>query len=135
MSFNIRKLIKETIESELLCEVKIEIDDVKHRGFAEQLGQIYKRALASLDPLKIYGKIGVKSSVSSEDASVFEITLANGDVIQALRNTNPAFGIIKINNGEDHMIYSNELFSNNFPELIKKYYLQYKTAKAGMPSI
>ncbi len=135
MNFDIRKLIKETIENELLCEVNIEIDDVKHRGFAEQLGQMYKRALASLDPLKIYGKVGIKSSVSSEDASVFEITLSNGDIIRALRNTNPAFGTIKINNGEDHMIYSDELFSNKFPELIKKYYLQYKAAKAGMPSM
>lgn len=135
MNFDIRKIISETIENELLCEVKIEIDDVKHRGFAEQLGQMYKKALVSLRPLKIYGKIGIKSAVSDEDASVFEIILSNGDVIQALRNSNPAYGTIKINNGNDQMIYSSELLSNKFPELIKKYYLQYKTAKAGMPSI
>ena len=135
MSFDIRKIISETIETELLCEVRIKIDDVKHRGFAERLGQMYKSVLASLKPLKIYGKVGIKSTISDEDASVFEIVLSNGDVINALRNTNPAFGKIKINNGQDHIIYSDELLSNKFPELIKKYYLQYKTAKAGIPSM
>lgn len=135
MNSDIRKIISETIENELLCEVKIEIDDVKHRGFAEQLGQMYKRALASLKPLKIYGKVGIKSAVSEEDVSIFEIVLSNGDVIQAMRNTNPAYGSIKINHIKSYMVYSQELFSNKFPELIKKYYLQYKTAKAGIPSI
>ena len=135
MSSKLRKLIRESIESELLCEVKIEIDDTKNRGFADQLGQMYKQSLAELKPIKIYGKLGIKSSHSSEDASMFIITLANGDSIKAIRNTNPAFGTIEINDEKEFMIYSKELFSNKFPDLIKKYYLEYKTAKAGIPSI
>ena len=131
MLYNIRKLIRESIESELLCEVKIEIDDTKHRGFAEQLGKMYKKALK---PIKIYGKLGIPSAHSGDDASIFEVTLANGDIIKALRNTNPAFGNIKIGDKE-FFINSKELFSNKFPDLLKKYYLLYKTAKAGIPSI
>lgn len=135
MLYNLRKLIRETIQRSFLCEVKIDIDDVKNRGFADQIGQMYKRSLASLNPIKIVGKIGIKSSYSDADASIFKITLTNGDVIKAFRNTNPAFGTIKINNSKERIVYSDELFSNKFPDLIRKYYLEYKTAKAGMPSI
>ena len=135
MFTNLRKLIRESIESELLCEVLMKFDDVKNRGFADQVGQLYKSALASLKPLKIYGKIGIKSAHSDSDASEFEITLANGDIIKATRNTNPAFGTILINDGEKRMVYSQELFSNKFPDLIKKYYMEYKMANAGIPSI
>lgn len=135
MHSKLRKLIRESIETSLLCEVKISIDDVKKRGFAEQLGQMYKKSLAALKPLKIIGKIGVQSAHSGEDKSLFEITLSNGDSIKAMRNTNPAFGTISVNNGPEQTIYSQELFQNKFPDLIKKYYLAYRTAKAGMPSM
>ena len=135
MQYNLRKLIRESIESELFCEVRIKIDDVKKRDFTKALGQIYKKALASINPVKILGKIGVESSHSSQDASVFEITLANGDVIKAIRNTNPAFGTVLINGVSEYEILSQELFTNKFPDLIRKYYLIYKTANAGIPSI
>ncbi len=132
MNYKLRKIIKETIESSLLCEVKIEIDDVKKRGFASQLGQMYKAALKELKPLKIYGKIGVESAHSAEDVSTFVITLSNGDVIKAIRNTNPAFGNITVNNNKDFFITSKELFGSKFPDIIKKYYLAYKAAKSGI---
>lgn len=133
MNYNLRKLIRESIESELLCEVRIDIEDVKKRGFADQLGNLYKKILAPIKPLKIYGKLGIKSEHSDSDASIFKITLVNGDVIQALRNTNPAYGNVSVN-GQDFFINSRELLNIKFPELIKKYYLEYKTAKAGIPS-
>jgi hypothetical protein len=132
---NLRKLIKETLEFALLCEVKIDIEDTKKRGFAQQIGQMYKDALKELKPIKIYGKLGVESAHSSQDSSLFIITLKNGDVINAFRNTNPAFAKITINKTSEYQINSQELFANKFPELIKKYYLEYKTAKAGIPSI
>lgn len=134
MQYNLRKLIRETIETNLLCEVKIDIKDVKQRGFADELGKMYHEALKELKPVKIYGQLGVQSTTSAFDASVFEITLANGDKIYALRNTNPAYGTVTIH-GQEFFINSKELFSNKFPELIKKYYLEYKRAKAGIPSI
>lgn len=129
---SIRKLIKETIELNLLCEVKIDIEDVKKRGFADELGKMYKASLASLKPIKIYGKLGAQTK--GGEASMFEIILQNGDKIHAVRNTNPAFGNVSIN-GNDYFINSQELFSNQFPDLIKKYYLEYKTANAGIPSM
>lgn len=131
---NLRKLIRETIEGELLCEVRIQIDDVKHRGFADALGKLYKKSLSELNPIRIYGKIGIPSHYSGDDMSIFEITLKNGDIIKVLRNTNPALATITIN-GNESFIGSQELFSNKFPDLIKKYYLEYKTANAGIPSV
>lgn len=133
MSYNIRKLIRESIETSLLCEVKMDIKDEKNRGFADQVGQMYKAALAELKPVKIYGKLGTQTA--GGEASVFEITLSNGDIIEATRITNPAFANIVINGTNEYTVYSNELFSGKFPEIIKKYYLEYKTAKAGIPSI
>ena len=134
MNFTIKKIIRETIESEFLCEVRIDIQDVKKRGFADALGKLYKDSLAILKPIKILGRLGLESAHSSDDASKFEITLSNGDIIRTLKNTNPAYGNIIIN-GQEFFIGSKELFSNKFPDLIKKYYLEYKTAKAGIPSI
>lgn len=131
---NLRELIKETLEFALLCEVKIDIDDTKKRGFANQLGQMYKEALKDLKPIKIYGKLGVDSAHSNQDSSVFIVTLKNGDKITAIRNTNPAYGRITINKTTEYLVNSQELFTNKFPDLIKKYYLEYKTAKAGIPS-
>jgi hypothetical protein len=133
MSYNIRKFIRESIETSLLCEVKMDISDEKNRGFADQVGQMYKAALAELKPVKIHGKLGTQTA--GGEASVFEITLSNGDIIQATRVTNPAFATIVINGTNEYTVYSNELFSNKFPEIIKKYYLEYKTAKAGIPSM
>lgn len=133
MNSDIRKIIREAIESTLLCEVKMDIKDVKDRGFAEELGKMYKTSLSELKPIKIHGKLGIEGPQGG-DASVFEITLQNGDSILALRNTNPAYGAITIN-GSEFFVSSQELFANKFPELIKKYYLEYKTAKAGIPSI
>lgn len=133
MISNIRKLIRESIESTLLCEVKMSIDDEKNRGFADQIGQMYKASLAELKPIRIYGKLGTETP--GGEASVFEITLYNGDIIKATRITNPAYAIVSINGEKEYKIHSSELFSNKFPELIKKYYLEYKTAKAGIPSI
>lgn len=133
MSYNLRKLIRESIETTLLCEVKMDISDEKNRGFADQVGQMYKAALAELKPTKIHGKLGAQTA--GGEASVFEITLSNGDIIKATRVTNPAFAHIVINGTNEYTVYSNELFSNKFPEIIKKYYLEYKTAKAGIPSI
>jgi hypothetical protein len=133
MLFNIRKLIRESIETTLLCEVKMDIQDLKDRGFADQIGQMYKEALSELKPVKIHGKLGTQTK--GGEASVFNITLLNGDTISATRVTNPAIAHISINGKNEYTIYSQELFSNKFPELIKKYYLEYKTAKAGMPLI
>jgi hypothetical protein len=133
MSSKLRKLIRESIETTLLCEVKMDISDEKNRGFADQVGQMYKASLAELKPTKIHGKLGAQTS--GGEASVFEITLSNGDIIQATRITNPAFAHIVINGTNEYTVYSNELFSNKFPDIIKKYYLEYKTAKAGIPSI
>jgi hypothetical protein len=60
----------------------------------------------------------------------------NGDIIYAIRSVNPAFANININKGaKEIFVNSKEMFSNKFPEIIKKYYLAYKTAKAGIPSI
>src|SRR6185369_4179298 len=131
MLSSIRKIVKEVIEeSFLLCEVKIDIDDTQKRGFADQLGQMYKESLKELKPVKIYGKLNIPIP-GSDNASVFVITLSNGDVIRAIRNTNPAYGDININDEpKGHLIASQELFNHKFPDLIKKYYLQYKTAKA-----
>jgi len=131
---SIRQLIKETISHEFLCEVKIDITDEKKRGFADTLGKLYKSTLSILKPKRIYGKLGLKSEITGEDFSVFEVNLQNGDKIQALRNTSPAFGNIIVN-GKEFFVNSHELLSNKFPELIKKYYLEYKTANAGIPSI
>ena len=132
MSINLRKLIKETIEFALLCEVKIDIDDIKKRGFADQVGEMYKNALKELRPIKIVGKLGAETP--GGEASLFEITLENGDKIRATRHTNPAYGNITIN-GQEYFVGSNDLFTNKFPDLIKKYYLEYKIAKAGIPSM
>lgn len=136
MVYNLRKIIKLVLEeSMLICEVKIDIDDTNKRGFSDQLGQIYKESLKELKPIKIYGRLNI-SLPNSDNASVFIITLSNGDIIQAIRNINPAYGSININNGEkEFFINSQELFSGKFPDIIKKYYLEYKTAKAGIPSI
>lgn len=131
--FNLRKLIRESIETTLLCEVKMDISDEKNRGFANQVGQMYKAALSSLKPTKILGRLSAQTP--GGEASVFQITLSNGDVIKALRNTNPAFGTININGNHDITIYSQELFKNKFPDLIKKHYLEYKMANAGIPSM
>lgn len=131
MKYNIRKLIKETIEKEFLCEVKIDIDDIKKRGFAKEVGNMYKNSLEVLNPISIIGKLGVNTN--SGEASTFTIALQNGDVIQAHRNTNPAFGVVLIN-GEEFFVNSQELFSGKFPDIIKKYYSEYKTAKVGIPS-
>lgn len=133
MMFNLRKLIRESIETALLCEVKMDISDEKNRGFANQVGQMYKAALSSLKPTKILGRLSAQTP--GGEASVFEITLSNGDIIKATRNTNPAFGIININGTHDITIYSQELFQNKFPDLIKKHYLEYKMANAGIPSM
>jgi len=133
MMFNLRKLIRESIETTLLCEVKMDISDEKNRGFANQVGQMYKAALSSLKPTKILGRLSAQTP--GGEASVFQITLSNGDVIKALRNTNPAFGTININGNHDITIYSQELFKNKFPDLIKKHYLEYKMANAGIPSM
>lgn len=136
MISNIRKIVKKVIEeSFLICEIKIDIEDTKKRGFADQLGQMYQKSLKELKPVKIYGKLNI-SLPGSDNASVFIITLANGDVIKAIRNTNPAYGSISINDDKkDFFIASQELFSGPFPDIIKKHYLEYKTAKAGIPSI
>lgn len=125
----LRKFIKNVLEENfLICEVSVSIEDEKERGFGDQIGQLYKDILKPLKPVKIQGRL-------TKDMSLFVIKLANGDTIQAHRNTNPAYGVIKINSGEEILIQSEELFRNQFPELIKKYYLINKTAKAGIPSI
>ena len=131
MHFNIRKLIKETIELKYLCEVKIDIEDTKQRGFADEVGKMYKNSFAELNPINIYGKLGIKGAHG--DGSFFKITFENGDVISAIKYTNPAFAIIDIN-GQEFTVKSNELVSSQFPDLLKKYYLNYKTAKAKIPS-
>jgi hypothetical protein len=127
----LRYIIKETIEeNSILCEVKIDIEDEKKRGFADAIGQQYKDSLKELKPIKIKGKLGI------DDISRFVITLMNGDIIYAIRSVNPAFANININKGaKEIFVNSKEMFSNKFPEIIKKYYLAYKTAKAGIPSI
>ena len=135
MISKLRTLIRESIEAQFLCEVRVSIKDEKQRGFADQLGQMYKSILKPLKPLKIIGRLGLESAVSSYDASAFIITLENGDVIHAVRNTNPAFGKITVNDDFEKGVGSAELFTNKFPELIKKYYSEYKTAKSGIPSI
>lgn len=135
MISKIRKIIQLVLEESLLvCEVKVDISDEKKRGFADQLGQMYKESLKELKPVKIYGKLNI-STPTLDNASVFIITLSNGDTIQAVRNTNPAYGNITINGEKEFFIGSQELFSGKFPDIIKKHYLEYKAAKAGIPSI
>lgn len=114
---SLRKFIKNILEeSFLVCEVSVKINDEKKRGFADELGQMYKEILKPLKPIKIQGNL-------NSDMSLFLITLANGDTIQAQRNVNPAYGTIKVNGGDETLIRSSELFQQKFPELIKKYYL------------
>lgn len=131
MSNKIRNIIKEALEeSALLCEVKIAIDDEKKRGFAQAIGQQYKESLKDLKPVKIEGRLKL------DNDSLFVITLSNGDIIQASKSSNPAYANIIINRGEkEYFINSQELFTNKFPDLVKKYYLEYKIAKAGIPSM
>jgi hypothetical protein len=127
---SLRKIIREQVESLLICEIKIDIDDLKHRGFADQIGKIFQDSFADLNPVKITGKIGIKSVMGSgEDSSEFNILLANGDKIYVFRNTNPAFVRIKVNKEEPILVGSQEMFSDKLPNIAKKYYLASKSEK------
>lgn len=127
---SLRKIIREQVERLLICEIKIDIDDLKNRGFADQIGKMFKDAFNDLNPVKITGKIGIKSIMGSgEDSSEFNILLANRDKIYVFRNTNPAFVRVQINDGEPILVGSQEMFSDKLPNIAKKYYLASKSEK------
>jgi len=128
----------------LLCEIKIDIDDHKKRGFADQIGQMYANSLKSFKPISITGKIGMSGdeyknvtqklqirNVSSDyDGSYFSITLKNGDIIEVLRNTNPAYAYI-ILNGVDLAYITDPgiLFRKSMPDLVKQEYSNHVLSK------
>jgi len=127
---SLRKIIREQVGKLLICEIKIDIDDLKNRGFADQIGKMFQETFSDLNPIKITGKIGIKSVMGSgEDSSEFTVYLANGDKVYVFRNTNPAFARVQINKDEPIMIGSQEMFSNKLPEIAKKYYLASKSEK------
>jgi hypothetical protein len=128
----------------LMCEIKIDIDDLKKRGFATQVGQMYADALKAYHPVSITGKVGAMGEEyekiinkigihgylsSGYDGSYFVITLENGDVIEVFRNTSPAYAYI-ILNGQILTIIKdpNELFRQSLPVLVNKYYSDYVLA-------
>jgi len=128
----------------LLCEIKIDIDDMKKRGFADQIGQMYATSLKPFKPVKITGKIGVtgdeyknitqklgiKNVSSDYDGSYFSITLKNGDVIEMFRNTNPAYAYIILNGVElTYLTDSGALFRKSMPEIVKQEYSNYVLSK------
>jgi hypothetical protein len=124
----------------LLCEIKIDIDDMKKRGFATQIGQMYATSLKPFNPIKITGKIGItgdeykkitqklgiKNVSSDYDGSYFSITLRNRDVIDIFRNTSPAYVYI-ILNGVDLAYITDPgiLFRKSMPEIVKQEYSNY----------
>lgn len=124
----------------LLCEVKIDINDLKKRGFADQVGQMYATSLKAFKPIRITGKIGmtgdeykniiqklqIKNVSSDYDGSYFSITLKNGDVIEVFRNTSPAYAYI-ILNGVDlaYITDPGVLFRKSMPDLVKQEYSNY----------
>ena len=128
----------------LLCEIKIAIDDLKKRGFATQIGQMYADALKAYHPIKITGKIGAMGeeyqsiinklgirALTNEgyDGSYFAITLQNGDVIEVFRNTNPAYAMIFLNGSQITTVKnSNELFRQSMPVIVAKYYSEHLLA-------
>lgn len=122
-----KDVIKKIIEEEvayLLCEINIDVQDEKKRGYGESLGKLYYNSLKSLSPLKIIGKLGL-SGIHGE-ISKFDVELQNGDKISVMRNVNPAFAIIYVNGKQIKEIKSQELMSNKLPDLVSKYYLDFK---------
>lgn len=115
----LRKIIQEEI-SYLLCEINIDVQDSKKRGYGEHLGKIYYNSLKELNPLKITGNLGL-SGIYGE-VSRFDIELQNGDKISVMRNVNPAFAIIYVNGKQIKEIKSQELMSNKLSDLVNKYY-------------
>lgn len=120
----IRQIIQEEL-AYLLCEINIDVQDEKKRGYGDSLGKIYYNSLKSLNPIKIVGKLGV-SGIYGESSS-FDITIQNGDKLTVVRNVNPAFAIIYVNGKKIKEIKSQELMSNKLPELVNKYYLEFKS--------
>lgn len=121
---SLRKLIREQVGNLfVICEIKIAIDDLKNRGFADQIGKMFEDAFADLKPISISGKLGIKTQLGhGTDSSEFTIKLANGDEVYVFRNTNPAYATVSINGGEPIMIGSKEMFSHKLPDLARKYY-------------
>ncbi len=132
---------QELTKAFLLCEIKIDIDDLKKRGFATQIGQMYADSLKAYHPTSVTGKIGVLGDEynnivkklgirdltnEGSDASYFVITLQNGDVIEVFRNTSPAYAVIFLNKNVLATIKnSSELFRTNMPDLVKHYYSEF----------
>jgi hypothetical protein len=143
--FILENIVKQELNKAfLLCEIKIAIDDVKKRGFADQIGQMYANSLKAFKPISITGKIGVSGddyknitqklkikNVSSDyDGSYFSITLKNGDVIEVFRNTSPAYAYI-ILNGVD-LVYitdPSDLFRKSMPDLVRQEYSNHILSK------
>jgi len=134
----IENIIREELSKTfLLCEIKIDIDDMKKRGFATQIGQMYASSLKSFKPVKITGKIGIsgveygeiakklniKNISSDYDGSYISVTLKNGDIIEVFRNTSPAYAYI-ILNGVDlaYITDPGVLFRKSMPEIVKQEY-------------
>lgn len=124
----------------LLCEIKIDIDDLKKRGFADQVGQLYANSLKPFKPISIIGKIGItgddyekitkklniKNISSDYDGSYLSITLKNGDVIEIFRNTSPAYAYIILNGMVlTYITDPNVLFRQSMPDLVKQEYLNH----------
>ena len=138
---NLKNIIREEFKKNfLICEVKININDINKQGYATQIGQMYVDALKSYKPKDVSGFIGMSGdeyrnllrekninldldSESVVGGDFFTINLENGDVIEAIRNTYPSVAYVYLNGEMIAEINNpNELFKNNLPKLVKKYY-------------
>jgi hypothetical protein len=92
---------------------------------------MYREGLKELNPTRITGNLG-------EEESRFKIELENGDVIDFVRNINPAYGIVYINGNIIEEVHSQRLFTTKVPDIIKMAYLAFKSsnkyANAGVVS-
>lgn len=144
--FILENIIRQEISKAfLMCEIKIDIDDLKKRGFATQIGQMYLDVFKSYNPISIKGKIGLtgdeyknvinKLGLNSftspqHDGSYFILSFKNGDKLEVFRNTNPAYIYIFLNGGKLADIKDpNEIFRTNMAELVKQYYSDYILSK------
>jgi len=111
---NIRKIISEHLES-ILLESKVQIKDESNRGFSSQLAKVWEQGLEGLDYNKAIGTI-------KEEGSILDVYMNNGDKLTFIRNTNPAYGGVYINEKLVKKINSQELFSQRATDILKKVY-------------
>ena len=135
----LKKIINEELSKSLLiCEVTIKIEDLKKQGYATQIGKMYADELKPYMPLSVEGVIGLSGHEYQEllsglginldldadfSGNYFKINFKNGDIVEVVRNSNPAVAYIFNNKNMIAKIDNpNELFKNSLPELTKKYY-------------